>query len=70
VPTDADLLSYVLATALQIDAVTCQRLLEMPGARERLDAEIAMLQSELPLLRAFLSAPQPPGVGFGQFSAN
>jgi Lon protease-like protein len=69
-PTDADLLSYVMATGLQIDSALRQRLLELPGAEERLHAEIDMLQSELPLLRAFMSTPQPPGVGFGQFSAN
>ena len=70
IPDDADLLSYVLATGLQIDTPMRQRLLEMPGAQERLHAEIEILQSELPLLRAFMSTPQPPGVGYGQFSAN
>jgi Lon protease-like protein len=69
-PGDADLLSYVIGTGLQTDALTQQRLLEIPGPAARLRAETEMLQNELPLLRAFASAPQPPSVGFGQFSAN
>jgi uncharacterized protein len=47
-----------------------QRLLEMPGGRQRLESEVRMLRKELPMLRALAGSPQPPGVGYGQFSAN
>ena len=70
VPNEPDLLSYVLASSLQIDPEARQHLLELPGSEERLRAELGMLQTELPILRAFLSSPQPPNAGFGQFSAN
>jgi Lon protease-like protein len=69
-PDEPDLLSYLMATSLQVEAEVRQSLLEMPNSEQRLQAELEMLQSELPLLRAFMSTPQPPGVGFGQFSAN
>ncbi len=70
VPNEPDLLSYVLASSLQIDPEARQHLLELPGSEERLSAELGMLQTELPILRAFMSSPQPPNAGFGQFSAN
>jgi Lon protease-like protein len=69
-PTEPDLLSYLMATSLQVEAEVRQSLLEMPSSEQRIQAELEMLQSELPLLRAFMSTPQPPSVGFGQFSAN
>jgi len=69
-PTEPDLLSYLMATSLQVEAEVRQSLLEMPNSEQRIQAELDMLQNELPLLRAFMSTPQPPRVGFGQFSAN
>jgi Lon protease-like protein len=69
-PAEPELLSYVLATGLQMEALARQQLLELPGCKQRLSAEIEILQAELPMLRALASSPQPRGVGFGQFSAN
>jgi len=69
-PDEPDLLSYVLAAGLELEAPARQRLLEMPGGRQRLESEVRMLRKELPMLRALASSPQPPGVGYGQFSAN
>lgn len=70
IPTEPDLLSYLMATSLQIEPEVRQSLLETPDTEERIRAELEMLESELPLLRVFMHTKQPPGVGFGQFSAN
>lgn len=69
-PDEPDLLSYVLATALQTDTAVRQKLLEIPGTEQRLITEVQMLQTELPLLRSLMSNPQPPGIADGKFSAN
>ena len=70
IPTDADLLSYTIASSMQVAASVRQELLETPGSGARLQREIEMLQNELPLLRSLTENPEPPRVGFGQFSAN
>ena len=69
-PEEPGLLSYMLATTLQVEVETRQALLEVPGSAERLMREIQILQSELPVLRALMLGPNPPGAGYGQFSAN
>jgi hypothetical protein len=70
VPTEPDLLSYIVASALQIEPRVRQRLLEIPGSDERLRTEAEMLETEVLLLRAFVNSPDPPSAGYGQFSAN
>jgi uncharacterized protein len=70
IPAEPELLSYVLAAGLEMESAARQRLLEMPGGRQRLESEVRMLRKELPMLRALAGSPQPPGVGYGQFSAN
>lgn len=69
-PTEPDALSYVLATALQVSASTRQQLLEMPDSASRLQAEVTILEVEIPMLRALASSPRPPVIGDGKFSAN
>lgn len=69
-PEEAATLSYILATALQVGLDDRQRLLETPGAAARIRAEVAMMQSELPLLRALATGPRPPESNFGPFSQN
>jgi hypothetical protein len=68
-PEEADVLSYVLATAIEMEASERQRLLEMPDTATRLGAEVALLQVELPILRALAATPQPSGAK-GPFSRN
>jgi uncharacterized protein len=70
IPAEPELLSYVLAAGLEMESSARQRLLEMPGGRQRLETEVKMLRKELPMLRALAGSPQPRGVGYGQFSAN
>lgn len=69
-PEEPENLSFVLATAMQITPQRRQQLLEKPGATERLRAEVEILKTEVPLLRALLQSPRPPEVGKGKFSAN
>ncbi len=69
-PAEPDLLSYLLAAVLQVDAEVRQRLLEAPDNAERLKAEISVLEGELPVLRSMLAGVESPGAGYGQFSAN
>jgi hypothetical protein len=68
-PEEADVLSYVLATAIEMDAGERQRLLETPGTVARLEAEVALLQAEVLILHALASTPQPSGAQ-GPFSRN
>jgi hypothetical protein len=68
-PEEADVLSYVLATAIEMEAAERQRLLETPGTAERLEAEVALLHVEVPILHALASTPQPSGAQ-GPFSRN
>lgn len=68
-PEEADVLSYVLATAIEMDAGERQRLLETRDTATRLEAEVALLQVELPILRALAATPQPSGAQ-GPFSRN
>lgn len=70
VPSEPDLLSYMLGTALQVETVVRQGLLEMPGCAERLKAEVEIMQLELPVLRSLLSGSSTPAAGYGKFSAN
>lgn len=69
-PPEPDTLSYVLATALQIETDQRQRLLELPDCAQRLQAEVEILQAELPMLRILASSPRPPDMGNSVFSAN
>jgi Lon protease-like protein len=69
-PGEPDLLSYVLATALQTDAAVRQKLLEIPGSEQRLRTEVQMLQTELPLLRSLAAIRETPSAGYRKFSAN
>lgn len=69
-PEEPDLLSYMLGTALQVESVVRQGLLELPGSEARLRAEVQIMQMELPVLRSLLSGSGTPGVGYGKFSAN
>jgi Lon protease-like protein len=69
-PADPKLLSYLIASVLQITVAQRQDLLATPGAAERLRAELAVLQRELPLLRLMVRGPKPPPAGKGPFSAN
>ncbi|MDO8532270.1 MAG: LON peptidase substrate-binding domain-containing protein [Dehalococcoidia bacterium] len=50
---EPQVLSYVVASALQVDNIQKQRLLETPTAEERLRLEAAMLQEEIKVLRIF-----------------
>lgn len=68
-PEEADMLSYVLATAIELGAGERQRLLETPGTAARLEAEVALLQAEVPILHALASTPQPSDTQ-GPFSRN
>ncbi len=69
-PQEADMLSYVLATALQVGLEERQNLLEMPSAATRLKAEVDMMQLELPLLRSLVTGPKPQDGDYGPFSRN
>ncbi|HEY0068881.1 MAG TPA: LON peptidase substrate-binding domain-containing protein [Chloroflexia bacterium] len=68
-PDEADVLSYVLATAIEVGARERQRLLETPDTASRIKAEVDLLQTELPILRAIASAPQSSTFQ-GPFSQN
>ncbi len=68
-PLEPALLSYVLATGLQVDTGERQRLLEIPGTTERLLAEIELMESEIPLLQMLAKGPKPPP-RVGNFSLN
>ena len=68
-PHEADVLSYVLAMAIEVDAEERQRLLEMPDTAARIRAEVDLLQTELPIIRAIAVATQPSATQ-GPFSRN
>jgi hypothetical protein len=68
-PEQADLLSYVLAAAIDVGTGERQRLLETPDTASRIEAEIELLQAELLILRAVASSPQPSATQ-GPFSRN
>jgi Lon protease-like protein len=70
IPEEADMLSYLVAAALQLEPQARQDLLEQPSSEQRLAAEIEIMQSELPILRSMVSANETPSAGYGQFSAN
>jgi uncharacterized protein len=70
VPAEPDLLSHLLAMTVHSEPAVRQRLLELPGSEQRLKTEVEMLHAEIPILRALANSPEPPGAGFGQFSAN
>lgn len=50
-PEQPDRLSYLIGAALQIPAAELQALLELPGARARLNEEAVILRRELVFLR-------------------
>lgn len=69
-PGDPALLSYVLAAGLQIDVHVRQSLLETAGPQKRLEAEIAILEAEAPMMRAMAAAPKPQQANDNPFSLN
>ena len=69
-PTDPTALSYLIASILQTTAVERQRLLETPGSAQRLEAEIAILHKELPMLRVISQVPTPRAEKDSPFSLN
>jgi hypothetical protein len=68
-PHEADILSYVLATAIEVGAEERQRLLETPDTATRIKAEVDLLQTEVPILRAIASSSHS-SAGQGPFSQN
>ena len=68
VPDDPVAASYLVAAGLQVDLADKQRLLTIPSAAERLDAEVGLLRRELMLLEHFRVAG--PGPTATPFSAN
>jgi len=52
-PDDPAAASYAIASALQTDLFTKQALLELPGAPERLEQEVRLLETELGRLEEF-----------------
>ncbi|HVG00786.1 MAG TPA: ATP-dependent protease, partial [Chloroflexia bacterium] len=68
-PREADVLSYVLALAIEVDAHERQRLLETPDTATRIKAEVDLLQTELPIIRA-IAAASHPSAPQGPFSRN
>jgi uncharacterized protein len=68
-PQEADVLSYVLAMAIEVDAEERQRLLEIPDAATRIRAEVDLLETELPIIRA-ISAASYSSPDQGPFSRN
>jgi hypothetical protein len=64
------MLSYLLATVLDINPPERQRLLQLPDSMSRLRAEEEVLRAELPMLQAIANSPRPPDLGGGKFSAN
>ena len=69
-PDDPEMLSYLLATLLELDTADRQRLLQQPDSALRLKAEVGILRTELPMLQAIINSPKPPDIGGGKFSAN
>ncbi len=61
IPTEPARLSYMVAAHLGVDLLSRQRLLEIPGARGRLEAELELLRADLAKLRLFAAAtPSDP----------
>lgn len=58
-PVEAAELSYFVAANAPVDLAQRQRLLEVPGASERLTAEATMLHRERQLRARFSAAPEP-----------
>ncbi len=57
-PSDARATSYIAADALRIGNPLKQRLLELPGTKQRLTAEIRLLRRLVPQLRTLLERRQ------------
>lgn len=57
VPTDARVLSYLVAAAAVLDLPERQSLLQLPTTGERLTAELDLLRREIRLLDAFRALP-------------
>jgi Lon protease-like protein len=60
IPRDPTELSHAIGMCLTSEDCEKQKLLEMTSASERLQAEIALLRSEMQLLSAQAEAPLPP----------
>ena len=53
-PSDPELLSYLVAAAMQVETAQRQRLLEIDGTAERLAAVLRLLRREAALLDRML----------------
>ena len=61
IPFEPARLSYMVAAHLGIDLLSRQRLLEIPGARGRLEVELELLKADLAKLRLFAAVtPSEP----------
>jgi uncharacterized protein len=56
-PSDARMLSYLVAAAMRLDLADRQRLLEQPDTSTRLRAELALLRRETALVAALQAVP-------------
>jgi Lon protease-like protein len=66
-PEDPEVLAYLIAAAMEGSLDARQQLLEAPGARERMDMELATLRREADLVRRQV---MPAEVALGAFSPN
>ena len=66
-PTDPEVLSYLVASTIEGSVDTRQQLLEVDSARERMSMELAILRREEDLLRRHVV---PIQIAPGRFSAN
>lgn len=64
-PADPNGLAYLAASAVQVELVDQQRLLECDSTARRLEATLAMLRRETSLMRHFgtVASLRPPGPG-------
>jgi Lon protease-like protein len=69
-PVEPEALSYILAGCLQVTEQVHQRLLELPGCAQRLQAELDLLRGELPVLRALIAGPKLHTIDGTPFSTN
>lgn len=61
-PEEPDLLSYAMAAIIELESDERQRLLETPDTAARIRAEVALLETELPILRAIAAASRPSNI--------
>lgn len=69
-PSEPEAMSFAIAASLQCTPSDRQRLLEISGCADRLEAELEMLKAELPLIRALEVGPGPDVIAGGHFSLN